>query len=286
MRHFRLAFVPLLVAALLLILSSGARAQAPGSATPAASHTLPLLQDRVPEAYRQNMPLPYGVSFTYFHLDERLALSDPVLQIPALGQTLQPPLVDTQSLKAVTRSYTAKFDAWLFPFLNVYATATKFSGVASDIKATSLIPTLPVQGLLPASVDYDGKGFGFGFTAAFGYRSFFAAYNVSWSWNYLKMPTNTERATIQGPRAGIRLPRVSVYAGAMREHYAGRQTGSIDMPGIGALAFDLVAEPQHSWNPALGAEIGISRNIHANVEYGFSGRNQLMLGAGYRFGGK
>jgi opacity protein-like surface antigen len=84
----------------------------------------------------------------------------------------------------------------------------------------------------------------------------------------------------------VRLSRASVYAGAMHEHYAGRQTGSLDMPGIGSLTFDLIAEPVTAWNPVVGAEIGVTRSIRANVEYGFNGRNQLMIGAGYRFGGK
>jgi hypothetical protein len=274
----------LFVSAFLAGASQLAHAQgSSGAGAPAgSSQVLPLLQDRIPEAYREHVPLPFGVSFTYGRIDERLPLTSPNLVFN--GQVVPSMLIQADSLKAVTNAYTARFDAWIFPFLNVYATATKFSGAASDIRA-SVTGFPPV---IPQSVDYHGKGFGVGFMLAFGYRSFFAAYNVGQSWQYLPMPTNTERVTIQGPRVGLRLRpggiEANVYLGAMYEQYAGRQTGSFPVAGMGTLAFDLVAEPQHAWNPTLGAEIGLTRHIRANVEAGFRGRTHLMVGAGYRFG--
>jgi hypothetical protein len=288
MTHLRFAGVFLLVSPFLVGVASPARAQGSGQpAAPAApAHVLPLLQDKIPEAYREHVPLPFGVSFTYFRVNERLALTEPSLAFS--GQPVPAMLIQADSLAAVTNSYTARFDAWVFPFLNVYGTATKFSGTASDIRASVALPLPPgAPPVIPQSVDYDGKGFGVGFTLAFGYRWLFASYNFARSWQFLELMDNTERVTVQGPRVGLQLRPFgiegNVYIGAMHEYYAGRQKGSLAVPGLGALAFDLVAEPTHGWNPTLGAEIGFTRHIRANIEAGFRGRTHVLLGGGYRF---
>jgi hypothetical protein len=283
----RFSRFPLLSAVVLAVAvtgSAGAQDQpqpASAAATTTGRHVLPLLDDKVPEAYRAHVPLPFGVSFNYFRLDERLALSDPVLVFN--GQPVPGQLIQVDSLKVATNSYTLRFDAWIFPFLDVYTTATRFSGEASDIRA-SVIGFPPV---IPSSLDYNGTGVGAGLTAAFGYRAFFASYDYSYHWQFMELPSNTVKVAIQGPRVGIQFTPWGVqgnaYVGAMKESIFGRQTGTITLPGAGSIAFDLVAGPEHAWNPMVGVEIGLTRHVRANVEAGFSGRTALLLGAGYRF---
>jgi hypothetical protein len=225
--------------------------------------------------------LPFGVSFNYFRLDERLALSDPVLVFN--GQPVPSQLIQADSLKAATDSYTLRFDAWLLPFLNVYATATTFTGEASDIQA-SVIGFPPV---IPSELSYDGSGVGAGLTLAFGYRAFFASYDYSYHWQFMEIPSSTVKVAVQGPRVGIQFTpwgyQGNVYVGAMKESIFGRQVGTIDVQGLGSVTFDLVAKPEHAWSPTVGAELGITRHIRANLEAGFSGRTTVLLGAGYRF---
>ena len=126
---------------------------------------------------------------------------------------------------------------WLLPFLNVYGTATGFTGEASDIQA-SIIGFPPV---IPSNLAYKGSGVGAGFTAAFGYRAFFASYDFSYHWQFMKLPSNTVKVTVQGPRVGIQFTpwgfQGNVYVGAMRESIFGRQTGTIRCagPGLGRI---------------------------------------------------
>ena len=275
-----------LTALLLTSSVSGAGASpqsAPGGGpdTAAPRHVLPLLQDKVPEAYREHVPLPFGVSFTYFRMDERLTLRDPSLVFN--GQPIPAQLLQADSVATLTNSYSARFDAWLLPFLNVYGTATRISGEATDIRA-QVIGFPPV---IPERVGYSGTGYGVGFTAAFGYRALFASYDWNWNWQTAGVLSNTTVANVQGPRVGVQLTpwgrQGNVYVGAMRQRLRGRQSGAIDLAGAGSLAFDLKAQPEHIWNPAAGAEIGITRHIRVNLEGGFGGRTYLLLGGGYRF---
>ncbi|MBE3132117.1 MAG: hypothetical protein IMZ55_01480, partial [Acidobacteria bacterium] len=255
--------------------------QSGGTAPAASRHVLPLFQDKVPEAYREHVPLPFGVSFTYFRMDERLTLSDPSLVFN--GQPIPKQLLQADSVATLTDSYSARFDAWVFPFLNVYGTATRISGDATDVRA-QIIGFPPV---IPERVGYSGTGYGVGFTAAFGYRAFFASYDCNWNWQTAGVLSITTVANVQGPRVGVQLTpwgyQGNVYVGAMRQTLRGRQSGALDLPGVGSLAFDLKATPEHTWNPAVGAEVGVTRHIRANLEAGFGGRKYLLLGGGYRF---
>jgi hypothetical protein len=288
MMNSRAIAIPLCALVMLLMRSpvSGAGEStqtAPGGGTGSATsgHVLPLFQDKVPEAYREHVPLPYGVSFTYFRMDERLTLSDPSLVFN--GQPIPKQLLQADSVATLTNSYSARFDAWILPFLNVYGTATRISGDATDIRA-QLVGFPPV---IPERVSYSGTGYGVGLTVAFGYRAFFASYDWNWNWQTAGVLSNTTVANVQGPRVGVQFTpwgyQGIVYVGAMRQMIRGRQSGSIDLPGAGSLAFDLKAEPEHTWNPAVGAELGLTRQIRANLEAGFGGRKYLLLGAGYRF---
>lgn len=256
-------------------------AQPASAASTEARRVLPLLQDRIPEAYRTHVPLPFGVSFTYFRLSERLAFDDPALVVN--GQPIPSQLLQAESAATLTDSYSARFDAWLLPFLNVYGTATRFSGEVTDIQA-QIVGFPP---LIPERVGYSGNGYGVGFTLAFGYRALFASYDANWIWQKAGVLSKRTVASTQGPRVGIQLSpwgrQGNVYVGAMREALRGRQSGSIELAGAGSLAFDLVAQPAHSWNPTVGMELGLSRHIRAHVEGGFGGRKTVMIGAGYRF---
>lgn len=281
----QLSGLVLSIAILTFAMPTTSRAQNPSTPTAVAAapqQVLPLLQDKIPEAYREHVPLPFGVSFNYFRISETLALSDPMLAVG--GQQVPSQLIQANSLEALTDSYTVRFDAWILPFLNVYGTATHFTGAASDIQAS----VIGFEPIIPSSLDYKGTGVGAGFTAAFGYRAIFASYDYSFHWQFMKLPTSTVEVAIQGPRVGLQFKPWgfdgNVYAGAMKESVHGRQVGSLTVPGVvGTVDFDIVATADPAWNPTIGAELGITRHIRANIEAGFKGRNTVLLGAGYRF---
>ena len=286
MRTIRTIAVSVVALTFLLTAATTSLAGAPPQTTPASpdaeSHNvLPLLQDKIPEVYREHVPLPFGVSFNYLRLDERLAFTDPSLVFN--GQVIPPQLLQVGSAATVTDSYTARFDAWILPFLNVYGTATRISGEASDIKA-QIFGFPPV---IPERVEYSGTGYGVGLTAAFGYRAFFVSYDLSYHWQTAGVLSQTAVASVQGPRVGLQLTpwgrQGNVYVGAMRQTLRGHQSGTLDLAGVGSLSFELRAEPEHVWNPTFGAEIGLTPHIRVNVEGGFGGRTVVLLGGGYRF---
>ena len=102
MKSPRLTAMTACVLAALVTVAPTAGADEPTKATqPTAASSseprrvLPLLQDKIPEAYRAHVPLPFGVSFNYFRMSERLALSDAALVFN--GQPVPSQLIQTDS---------------------------------------------------------------------------------------------------------------------------------------------------------------------------------------------
>ena len=75
----------------------------------------------------QELPLPLGISANVFFLEQNLEAQSIAIDIPPLplptGPLQLPPGLPAQTSKLESRatSTTAKLDAWVLPFLNVYA---------------------------------------------------------------------------------------------------------------------------------------------------------------------
>ena len=256
--------------------TSGTQAQ-----TKETHHKLPLFHDMIPEEYRKYMPLPYGVSFNYVHQVWSLRIAEPVLNIP--GNPLPPGFVRGGTLKAVTNTEVARVDAWILPFLNVYGTAARFTGNAKDINMDLAAPApLPI----PPKVDYSGSNFGAGFTAAFGYRAFFASYDINWNWGKPDV-TNRVRVQTQGPRVGAVVTpwgvRSKLYVGGIRQEIAGRESGSVVLGQGLALSFDVLTKPRKAWSPLAGVSIEVTKHFMLGAEGSSGGTSQMLLSTGYRF---
>ena len=74
----------------------------------------------------QELPLPIGVSGNVYYLEQNLISKSVSVDVPPLplpGGPLQLPQglpAQTTNLESRATSTTAKIDAWLLPFLNVY----------------------------------------------------------------------------------------------------------------------------------------------------------------------
>jgi hypothetical protein len=261
--------------------AQGSSAIPPSDPAQQSHRALPFLQDKVPEEYRGQVPLPFGISFVYVHQALPLVINTPSFVVG--GSPLPPGLVQGGSIKAVTDTLVARADAWLLPFLDVYGTAAHLSGDARDISVDLAAP-VPIP--IPDQVSYSGSDYGIGFTAAFGYRAFFASYDINWNWAKPDV-INWVRVQVQSPRVGVLfLPwgvHGKVYAGAMRLAIAGTQTGSVSLePGV-SVEFSLEARPENAWSPLVGVEFEIARHLMLVAEGAFGKTSQVVLSSGARF---
>jgi hypothetical protein len=124
-------------------------------------------------------------------------------------------------------SANARFDLWLFPFLNVYG----MYGVAQA--NTTVEVTSPVQ--FTSSVDQPGQYYGFGFTTAFGIWDHWASVDLNWAFTDLEKLSEPVRTRILGVRIGHTFPldgkdmKPAIWGGIFNAEVATKTDGSLSM---------------------------------------------------------
>ena len=187
----RVSPVPIVLLLVLVVVTSTAAADPPRSAAGAIAatdegqwpHALPFFAgEAVKRGYE--LPLPLGLSAVYYYIERDVDVSDVRLGLNGA------PLRDVSRFVSLgSRSHTSvaalRFDAWLLPFLDVYALV----GAVINNTTTRGTVTVPRPGPLPGSLTFDvsGKsqleGFvgGAGVTLAGGYRQFFVLGDVNYT---------------------------------------------------------------------------------------------------------
>lgn len=245
------------------------------AAEPDSSRLFPLLADTVPEAMRDQLPLPFGVSAVYVRNDENLQISN--LKLDVNNVSVSSRLITLTKLKQKTDVGCARFDTWVLTFLNVYGLLGKVDGVASDIELGILRRPVPVK----FNVSYDGTVFGAGATVAAGYDIFFVNCEVNYTFTEVNRLSSYVKTFMVTPRAGIRVPiksvNVSLYGGAQHETITNRLNGSYS---IGGTRFDysLDASASSPWSALAGTQVEFGKHWGLLAEGSFGDR-QMWIGS-------
>jgi len=245
------------------------------------------------------LPLPLGVSANVFYLEQDLESKSVSIDVPPLPLPGGPPLqlppglpASTAKLESRATSTTAKIDAWLLPFLNVYGVAGYVDGEtnASGFSVAGLPPE--VASLLPSSfsVAYSGPVYGGGATLAAGYDKYFVSLDANYTESDLDIGDSTIEAFTLTPRIGINgsLGELegALYIGAQYQDVDERQNGTVDFPIMGQavpVGYDVISEAEDDWNFLVGINLKTGSNWNYGIEAGFSERKHVMATLNYRF---
>ncbi len=115
-----------------------------------------------------DLPLPFGVGLTYTYMKQNMVVSHVTIEGRPLGVTLR-------DAETVTDTGVFRADAWLFPFLNIYALVGQTSGV------TRPAVVFPNGEVLKSKVSYDRSSYGAGATLAAGYKAWFVTVDANWT---------------------------------------------------------------------------------------------------------
>ena len=249
-------------------------------------------------AVGQELPLPIGVSGNVYYLEQNLISKSVSVDVPTLplpGGPLQLPQglpAQTTNLESRATSTTAKIDAWLLPFLNVYGVAGYVDGEtnAEGFSVGGLPPE--VASLLPSSfsVAYSGPVYGGGATLAAGFGNYFASLDANYTESDLDIGDSTIEAFTVTPRIGINgsLGDLSgtLYIGAQYQEIDENQNGTANFPIAGSqvpVGYSVVSEAEEEWNYLVGFNIKTGNNWNYGFEAGFSERKHVMATLNYRF---
>jgi len=244
------------------------------------------------------LPLPLGISANVFFMEQDMEAQSIAVDIPPLplptGPLQLPPGLPAESAKLESRvtTTTAKIDAWVLPFLNVYGVAGYVDGetTASGFSVGGLPPEL--ASLLPNSfaIAYSGSTYGVGGTLAAGYNQFFASLDANYTESDLDIGDSTIEAFVISPRIGITgdLGGLSgaLYVGAMYQDVDEQQNGTVKFPIMGTsvpVGYDVISAAKEEWNYLVGANLKASESWNYGIEVGFSERTHVMATLNYRF---
>ena len=244
------------------------------------------------------LPLPLGISANVFFMEQDMEAQSIAVDIPPLplptGPLQLPPGLPAESAKLESRvtTTTAKIDAWVLPFLNVYGVAGYVDGetTASGFSVGGLPPEL--ASLLPNSfaIAYSGSTYGVGGTLAAGYNQFFASLDANYTESDLDIGDSTIEAFVISPRVGITGDlgglNGALYVGAMYQDVDEQQNGTVKFPIMGAsvpVGYDVISAAKEEWNYLVGANLKASESWNYGIEVGFSDRTHVMATLNYRF---
>jgi hypothetical protein len=263
-----------------------------------------------------DLPNPYGIAVIPGWVRQDLILDS--LSIAINGGSRQAiDFVDFGTPFVENRTVQLKLDAWLFPFMNVYATVGKLDGDGSiplTILGSDLLDFLGQGALCEPAIkpqfcsrtlsamakpEYHGDNFSVGINLATGWDRFFVTIPVTYAWSNVNIIDSTVEAFTASPRIGVigdigEKGKLSAYLGAMYLDVEVDLTGRVtfdtsdpDVPGIGdrtTVDFSITQRNKDKWNALLGFNWDVDSNWAVQAEAGFGGsRESFISSATYRF---
>ncbi len=247
------------------------------------SSFLPLLGD---EARKRGieLPLPFGASLVYYHLERAIAITD-----VRIGLNGNPPASVSQFAQFASSSrvdnLNVKVDAWLLPFLNVYGLFGWFHNESTTNVRVSFTGPLgrPIERTESIPTTIDGSVTGLGMTLAGGYGPFFLVVDVSAFASDLGF-SDKLRGSIASARSGYagRVGRMPLNAWVSATYWDTRVTVKDELsdPEAGTLTFEADQGPRYPWTFGLGGNLRVHPHFEVFTEAGvdFHGGWYFVLG--------
>jgi hypothetical protein len=248
-----------------------------------AQRALPLGQDW---AKGRELPLPYGVSVTFYQQHQNyevssLALDASVLP-PAFQQAFAQLSLRTLDVDNDVTEWNVKADLWLLPCLNLYVMAGLIDGTSAvDLRSTiagAIIPELEIE--------YDGFVYGVGAVITAGYKALFGALNVTATETDLEEASKV-RALVVMPQVGVHGAEWAAWIGGMYQDADEDHRGSVSLTGLGPqpipIRYTVDLDEEDPWNALIGGKIGFLKHWNLIAEVGFGPRTHVQATCGYRF---
>ena len=270
-------------------------------------HALPFYAQQVIDK-GFDLPFPYGVTILYYAQRQKLDLHELSIGVNGGSKTNIDKQISLNETYATNRTVQAKVDAWIFPFLNIYAVAGGIDGTAEtelslnfgegegDIcepgwtgkpsLACSLLNgrTIPIN-----DIKYSGFSFGVGMVLAAGWEQWFVAIPMTYNWSWIDILSTTVGTINISPRTGYSF-RLGEY-GNIYPFIGGTYLdvdltveGSIAIDGKNELDYSLRQENSDKWNALTGFNLDFSKYWSWNLEAGFWGsRTNVITGITFRY---
>mgnify|MGYP001819310854 CR=1 FL=1 len=236
------------------------------------------------------LPLPLGAGLMAIFVERDIEVTDVTVQFLDRPPESISDRADFE-ISNRTRSLAARFDAWVLPFINVYALAgqatTETSLRSRIVIERPIAPPLEVE--ISDDSTVDGPMLGFGMTAVIGGDAWFAMADVNYTLAELDLFYEEIRAWLYSGRLGwhgeTRWGLARAWGGVFYMDSERTLTITEDLPLIGPTEVLVTQRPVDPVTYQLGVSLTIDRHWDVLVEAGtnFDDANMLVLSASYRF---
>jgi hypothetical protein len=262
---------------IVIALCAVAALAAVGAPLAAQSATLPFGKSQVADP--SALPPPVGLGITIYDQRQDYQISSLTFSAPALPGVALGSNDDLDIQNRITE-YNVKLDAWLLPYLNVFGIIGQVDGTTRVDFTRAGLP-LPFDRL---TINYDGTVYGAGATLAGGNEHYFASLTAIATETDLSGDFDSSaQALVLTPKVGLHDDRGAFWIGAMYQDAEETHSGTLSVPFVGAVDFDVDLQEKDNWNLLLGISGALGAHWVLEMEGGFGGREYSTLALTYRF---
>ena len=254
------------------------------------SSFLPLMGDAARE-HGIELPLPFGAGLVFYHLSRDIEVTDLRLSRNGAPPTSVSDFA-TLGSRADVNNLNVKLDAWILPFVNLYAIV----GYVWNESETSIDITLPPltsggptrRRHVEVPTEIEGSVAGVGMTLAGGYGPFFMTYDINAAQADLGFDDRF-KAVITSVRGGWNgktgTRPLRAWASVTDWNTFATASSTVPDPDGGTLSFEVDQGPRWRYTYGLGAQSAFYPWLELAVDAGsdFHGGWYLALVPVYRF---
>lgn len=256
-----------------------------------------------------DLPLPWGFGLSVADVRQKMDLTGISVGWPGIGAPKEEyQAVSFDNTATDTRSTQVKLDAWLFPFMNVFAMAGQAKGDVQmdvDLDGNTILNRLgytcttppPLIGLrkkfcdalnnktfhLPVKADVNAFTYGVGTVLAAGLNNWFVSVPISANW---VEPAGgvaygvTKTVTPRGGRSVNlgRLGNFTAFGGGNWLESEYKIDGTFVVPNVTVIEYTITQTSKDPWNLVLGFNWDFTRRFSWSLEYnGFIGSREATI---------
>jgi len=236
------------------------------------------------------LPRPFGVGLNFIYMERDIEVTDVVVTV---GNRPPESLADRASFDVANRTTLSmvRFDAWVLPFLDLYAMAGETRTDTSLLAVFDLVPPGgdPIPVVIEQDQRADGPLYGAGATVVVGHGSFFAMLDANYARSDVDLFDGTIDALLLSGRVGwfgnTERGQWQVWTGLMYLDSSRSLTITTDIPIFGRTEVEVNQQPVNPTTLELGGSLTLNRRWGIMVEVGsnFDDAFLTVVSGSYRF---
>ena len=280
----------LILVSLIALKGADVQAQETASAANKESAATNFLQREWYAERGVELPRPFGVGVNAIFMERDITVTDVSVTV---GNLPSQSISDRFDFAVSNRTMLSmvRLDAWVLPFLDVYA---MFGKTRTDTSLSTTLNLRPPNGdPIPVTVEtdqqVDGPLYGGGATLVFGGNKWFAMADANYSRSDLDTFDGTIDAWFLSSRIGwhrtIKRNQVRLWGGVAYIDAKRTLTIKTDLPVFGSTTVEVEQEPADPVTYQIGGSLSLNRrwDLLGDAGTNFDDARQLVLSASIRF---